>query len=285
MDLFLEQIGDLGSRYRKRYVFELVVFGLVIIFLYRLYVPFKYTGQIMALLGLVGIILWFRMYSYNTNTIDKNEQTSYQLRSVQSQMYFYVDEQMKKIRLSDAKGLLSKRVYKDNLKRVELDYLYTDTRIIRYIHSTLPYYKYNPDSWVSIVIGVNGILRIRAELEEFYSSNGYFPVDVAYQAESAEELFKKTLNFTHTFVYSLPHGLDVLSEDGMNIASQSLTEKMIDTLYSLIKPHIVAIKKFAVNKVVKEGINRSTIITELRDHVPIGMDTKFDDTHRFELYV
>jgi hypothetical protein len=275
MDLFLEQITDLSSVYRKRYVFELVVFGLVLVFLFRLYIPSESIVYVSMTIGLVGLILWFRMKNYNNTTVDLNETIHFRLNLIQSQMYEYVDEQMRKIRFSDTRKFLTKEVYTANLSRVRLSHLYTDIHLINYIYDLLFLYEYNEDSFASMVMAVNGILRIRSELEMYYSANGYLPENTAYQVESAQELMKKALNFAHTFVYKLPKSNDI----------SSITAKIIKKMHILTKKHVTEIKRIAVKRNIQEGINRNTKFTELRDSLPEAREQRFEDTNRFELYI
>jgi len=275
MDLFLDQITDLRSVYRKRYVFELIVFGLVLVFLFKIYIPSDKLGYVTGIVSLVGIILWFRMKHYNNTRVDMNEKLNYRLNSIQSQMNEYVNEQMVKIRYSDTKNLLTKSVYSANLARVKLDSLYTDIRLINYIYDLLFLYKYNEDSFVSMVIAVNGILRIRFDLERFYAANGYLPENAVQQVESAQELMKKALNFAHTFVYTLPKSNDI----------SSITSKIIKKLHVLLKRHISVIKRIAVKQTIQEGIHKRTKFIEHRDNLPSPRDQTFDDTNRFELYI
>jgi hypothetical protein len=275
MDLFLEQITDLSSVYRKRYVFELVVFGLVLVFLFRLYIPSESIVYVSMTIGLVGLILWFRMKNYNNSTVDLNETIHFRLNLIQSQMYEYVDEQMRKIRFSDTRKFLTKEVYTANLSRVRLSHLYTDIHLINYIYDLLFLYEYNEDSFASMVMAVNGILRIRSELEMYYSANGYLPENTAYQVESAQELMKKALNFAHTFVYKLPKSNDI----------SSITAKIIKKMHILTKKHVTEIKRIAVKRNIQEGINRNTKFTELRDSLPEAREQRFEDTNRFELYI
>ena len=277
MDLFLDQITDLSSVYRKRYVFELVVFALVLVFIYRMYVPLESSGYIFTIITMVGLVLWFSMKRYNKTTIDTNEQIEYKLNRIQSVMYTYVDEQMRRIRYSDTNELLTRNVYQDNLDRMKLGALYTDIQLIRYIYDLMFVYKYNSDSFVSMVLAVNGILRIRLDLESFYVANGRLPVDTAYQVESATELMKKALNFSHTFVYKLPKNSE--------LGPSEITSRIITKMHTLLKKHVLVIKRFAVKQNVQEGIHRGTKFTELNDNIPEGKVSNLDDINRFELYI
>ncbi|ARR74969.1 hypothetical protein SAGO17_0050, partial [Mimivirus AB-566-O17] len=268
---FLDQITNLNSVYRKRHVFQLVVLGFVLVFMYRLYIPFENSGYIMTMATLIGTVLWFIIKNYTNKKVDMNETIQYRLENIQSRMYSYVDTRMRRISTSDSNNL-SRKIYSENLSRMRLDYLYMDVALINFLYDLLFLYKYNNDSFASMVIGVNGILSIRNELEEYYNSNGHLPDTVTSSVDSAKELMTKTLNYTHTFVYSLPKSLD-----------SGLTSSIISKMHKLLKVHVVVIKKFAVRKNVQEGINKRTRFTEMRDHLPEARDTSVDD--HFELYI
>ena len=273
MEQFLLQTIDVTSGYGKKYIFELSVLGVILVMFYRAFVPFEQGGYLLAMMTMIGLVLWYKMYNYNHKSIDTNKAIEYKLERIQSQMYIYVDSRMRRIRFSDTNNLLSKTIYKENLDRVKLDYLYTDARLVKYIFELIFMYPYNTDSWGSMVIGINGILKIRAQLELFYKSNGYYPENVVYQAESADELLKKVLNFTHTFIYTLPKSNDV----------ESIVEKTIKKMHLLLKGHVRTVKKMTVKNNIIQGINRTTKFTELRDNIAIASNS--NDDPRFELYV
>lgn len=270
--------------------FELMVIAILVIFFFTYYFQFNQLVNVTALLSLVFIVVYIRLDYYNYKISDTNEQLEYQLNEIQNVLYKYIDDVLEKIRYSDTNNLMSRSIHKQLLERVQLTWLYTDAKLIRYLYSLLFLYQYNEDSYVQIVIGINNILKIRGELEEYYRSNGALPDGVYYFAETAEELQTKVLNFAHTFIYKVPKTYD----------SEIMTEHIITSLHTLIKPHVQTIKKMSIKQTVQEGVNRTTRFVNMIDYEAQPMDTslqrsvtnkenksysKVEQRNRFELYI
>lgn len=260
---FLNRLLFNKSVYLDQFKLELVALSVLVVFLVYRYFDYSQFTNALAVAIVVGCVLYLRSDIYFTKHRDNNQLLDHKLNKLQSQMYMYVEERMTRIRLSDNRKQLTKQIYKQSLNRVRLTHMYTDSKLVHFCHSLIFLYRYNEDSFASLMLAVNGVLRIRTELEHYYDVNGELPPSVSYDVQTAEELHKKAVNFAHTFIYSVPktNNLEYTIED------------VLDTLYRLLKPHVVAIKRMAIKRDVKIGVHRRTHFTELNSGLSKPVDS------------
>jgi hypothetical protein len=62
----------------------------------------------------------------------------------------------------------------------------------------------NPDEFYLFVKGINNILKLRGQIEEFFAQNGEYPQNTSEMFDTAIRLKTNTLNNLHNFIYSVP---------------------------------------------------------------------------------
>jgi hypothetical protein len=134
-------------------------------------------------------------------------------------------------------------------------------------------------------MAINNILVFKTQLHDYYKANGYFPDTISFDAQIADGLHKTAVNYLHTFIYTVPR-IPQLEHD-------KLVEKLTIQLYTLLKPHITDIKRMAIKRDVKVGVNRTTLFTDINSASSKPIDSRFSEslkpkkqpTSRFELYI
>lgn len=287
MDSVLQTLLFKRSGYLDRFKFQLAASSVLVVFLVFRYFEYTHFVNALAIALVVAGVLYVQSSFYFTQHKDNNQLLDYKLNQLQSLMYSFVDDQMNRIVFSENNKLLTRKIYKQSLNRVKLTHFYIDSRIIRFCHSLSFLYQYNNNSFANVMLAINGILRIRTELEEYYNVNGELPPSVSYDVQTVEELHKKAVNFAHTFIYTIPKTNNL----------EYTIEKILSTMYRLLKPHVIAVKRMAIKRDIKVGVHRRTQFTELNYSISKPIDSlasrisdprynkKLDSHDRFELYV
>lgn len=244
LDLFTEGNGT----YDKELQFEvvLIVIGLIVFFNY--YFTNNY-GFVIILLTFVIYIASMWLKARTSASVDFNKMTLYKLRRIQKGVNDVVEIKIRQIRKTSS-GNISKRELRRLYASNKLESLYIDANMIHFIDSLSPLREYNPSEYVLFVKGVNGILRIRREIEEFLEANGEgsYPVNITEMFGSAIELKSKTTNNLHNFIYTVP--------------KTSVMYRYIDDIIGrymvLITRNLDAIDRYYKDNISRKGINNST---------------------------
>ena len=93
-----------------------------------------------------------------------------------------------------------KRIYDSN----NLDSLYIDANLIHFLHSIKALSDYNLNEFFELLKGVNSILKIKNDIDEYYNANGYYPDNTSELFEGSLELRKNVVNNLHNFIYTVP---------------------------------------------------------------------------------
>jgi hypothetical protein len=148
---------------------------------------------------------WFVATAYSNirqNTMsDANQETYAKLLKLQSIVNEYV---RKKVRAANNTQLLSQQDDEKIYRRNVLDSLYIDANMINFLHSIIVMQTYSESEFYMLLKGVNNILRIRNEIEQYHKANGSFPSNVSQMLELALQLRANTINNMHNFVYTIP---------------------------------------------------------------------------------
>jgi hypothetical protein len=194
----------------------------------------------------VIILIVFALYIANTYVTvstrslgDINKRTMLELDTLQLKTYEYIDSLPYNIPKSELQKL-----YKRNV----LESLYIDATMIHFLYSIIWMYQYSPGEFYLLLKGTNNILRIRREIDEFYKSEGVYPVNVSEMFEIALELRSKTINNMHNFVYNIPKTIPMFKY------VDSVTERYI-VLISRTTDHI---HKCYLDNIRQRGVNTTT---------------------------
>jgi hypothetical protein len=288
MDSPLYKLLYSNSIYNNKFKFELAGLSLFVVFILFKYFKSTQFTNVLAVLVIVLFVLYIRTRVYIDTNSDSNQIIDHKLNELQKIMYTYVDERMLRVKYSNNKNILTKAIYKKSLDSVKLSHFYVDSVIIRWCHSILFLYDYNPESFASILMAINNILLFKTQLHDYYKANGYFPDTISFDAQIADKLHKTAVNYLHTFIYTIPR-IPQLQHD-------QLVEKLTIQLYILLKPHITDIKKMAIKRDIQVGVNRTTLFTNINSASSKPIDSQFLESlkpkktptitsSRFELYI
>jgi len=180
-----------SSRYQLNLQIQTLLIGLIILFVLTFVYPQTY-GFIIILVVFLGVVMDRYVQTQSDTLNDYNKTTMLKLQKLQQKIREY---EIKKEKRFKTKGAF---------KTESLLFLYMDADLIHFLHSFLPMYSYNASEYYLLVKGVNKILMISKEIQDFYASNQVPPENVAEMFEIALELRTKTINNVHNFIYSVP---------------------------------------------------------------------------------
>lgn len=242
LELFLNGNGE----YDKNLQFEtiLVVIGAIMFFTY--YFKDNY-GFVIILLVFVTYITSMWLKTKRSKVTDFNKITLDKLRKIQNNANTVVTVKIRQISKTSAKSM-SKREIKKLYKSNALDDLYMDANLIHFIDSLSALYEYNPGEYLLFVKGIDTILRLRREIEDYHGANGTYPVNISEMFQSTLELKTKTINNLHRFIYSVP--------------KTSVMYKYIDDVLGrynvLITRNLDVIHGYYKDNISQRGINNAT---------------------------
>ena len=197
-NLFLNKHGS----YYRILQFETISIFVIILIFFTFYFNKSY--------GFVIILIVFALYlsdSYikvkNNNVENFNEITMVKLETLKEISNKYIENKLKMIRNSNPQNMKSadiKRIYDSN----NLDSLYIDANLIHFLHSIKALSDYNLNEFFELLKGVNSILKIKNDIDEYYNANGYYPDNTSELFEGSLELRKNVVNNLHNFIYTVP---------------------------------------------------------------------------------
>jgi len=234
---------------------------LVVIF----FVAFILTSSFPKTYGFVILLLacaWYIANSYVTvkteEMSDFNERTMNKLNVIQSKINAIIAEKIRRFGNHSRRQLLSSEEIAKVYQRNIMESLYMDSNLINFIYSIVDISQFNGDLFYTFVKGVNGILRIRREIEEYHEANGTYPQNTSEMMESALTLKMNTLNNLHDFIYKVPKSNMMYRYIG------AITQR-----YNiLITRNIVKIHKSYTEHIGDVGINNSTKFITLEQTRP-----------------
>lgn len=245
INLYLEGNGQ-GA---KKLQFEIVILAIVLIWVFTRVFRNNY-GALIILLVFVYVIanIWIRM---RTNKVtDFNKITMHKLKMIQDKVNESISIQIIQLsKTNNGKLVLSKddiaKIYNKN----RLDSMYIDANMIHFIYSILSLHNFNQHEFFLFVKGVNNLLRMRKEIEEFHEKNdGKFPINTAEMFQTALELRKNTVNNLHNFIYSVP----------TSNSMYKYIEEIVGRFQVLISRNTDRIRDLYQLQIKKEGINSTT---------------------------
>lgn len=143
-------------------------------------------------------------------------------------------------------------------KSVDLNYMHNDAELIQFMHSLLPLYEYNPNEFYLLLKGINNILEIKQQIEEYYTANNTTPSTTSQMLEDAIQLRAQTINNVHNFIYAVPKVHQMYRYiDAINDRYNILITRNTDIIYKYYLLH---------NKL--NGINSSTIYISYNETKP-----------------
>ncbi|NBU33720.1 hypothetical protein EB118_06035 [bacterium] len=149
------------------------------------------------------------------------------------------------------------------IKPRPLDALYTDAGMINFLYSIINLSNYNPQLYYMLLVGTNGILKIKLDISTYFTSNGEYPENTSEMFQDALSLRHNTINNIHDFVYTLPKTQLFFT----------YLQKVINRYMVLITRVTDSIHKLYNHNIKLRGINQRTTFVE------------YDRTKQFDVFL
>lgn len=228
--------------------FETIVLIAFLMFIFTYYFKDNY--------GFIIILLIFVLYITNiyigyrkSKITDFNRETEIYLQEIQRVINKIIEEKLIFYNNSNGIKLPQKdidRIYENN----NLEYLHIDANMIRFIHSFLELHSYTDRGFYVFIKGVNNILKIRYEIEEFYEKEGKYPENITEMFEIAIGLKRNTVNNLHKFIYSVPK----------DVKMYKYINDIVSRYDVLISRNLDIIHKYYLDNIKMTGFNTRTKI-------------------------
>jgi hypothetical protein len=258
MDTIIELFNNGHGEYSRKLQFKTIIIGVVIIITLNYYFRDTTINVIVIIFFVIAILNTYLKMNYNAMD-DTNNMLMYKLNKIREENNNNIKLKIDRIKSSKINSkefqLVITKLYTDN----KLDFLYTDARLISFIYSILPLSKWNGDEFFSFLKGVNNILRLKYEIDNYYKSNGEYPINTSEMLESALELRVNTTNNLHNFIYSVPK-LKMMTD---------YIDKVLFRYSQLMTYNIVSIYNSYKENNLKRGITNSTKFINLNHPKPI----------------
>jgi hypothetical protein len=258
-----------SSKYQATLKFQAILLFVVTIAL----ISRVWGANTQGIFVIVAVVLaLFLTNTYINITTDElgdfNKATLVKLQTLQSKINEYVSD---KIRLAGNMQLPDKDVIFLSEKN-KLDSLYIDSTMIYFLFSILPLYEYNKDEFYMLLKGTNNILKIRKQIEEYYTANLLKTPDPVKQRFPS---FKETTSPTQEPLYlenihemfEIAIGLKVNCINniqniiyGVPKVSKMYTyiDDIIERYSILISRNLAIINEYHINAIKETGINTRT---------------------------
>ena len=175
---------------------------------------------------------------------------------MQSKVYQYVKY---KIATSSTSGQkLSQGEIQVLYEKNKLDALYIDANMIMFLHSILKLYEYNPQEFYLLLKGTNNILKLRYDIERFYSAEGEYPENIHEMLQIALHLKSNSMNNLQNFIYTVPKQKQMYT----------YVDNVIETYNILITRNIKVMHTYHLDYIKKNGINSNTIFIDINSSKP-----------------
>ena len=201
----------------------------------------------------VIILLAFLLYVANTyvtvktNTVlDFNKTTMSKLNVLQSIVNQSLQQHLQLI--SNSRIRLKPNQLRQIQKQAQLDCLYYDANLIHFIYSIKSLADYNLPLFAEFLRGINNILKLRKQIDDYKDANDEYPENTAQMLEIAMQLRINTINNLHNFIYSVPK---------VHQMTQYIND-VVDRYNLLITRNTDAMYQAHKNDVSQRGINTST---------------------------
>lgn len=201
----------------------------------------------------VIILLMFVLYIGNTyvtvktNTVqDFNKTTMAKLNALQSVVNNNLQQRLQLF--NNSRIRLSRNQLQQIQKQAQLDCLYYDANLIHFIYSIKSLADYNLPLFAQFLRGVNNILKLRKQIDDFNAANGRYPENIAQMLQTAMQLRINTINNLHNFIYSVPK---------VHQMTQYIND-VVDRYNLLITRNIDAMYEAHQKDISQRGINTTT---------------------------
>jgi hypothetical protein len=252
VNLFTKEHGI----YKKIFKFQVILVLFVLVFFLTKLDLFSNSVYILLSIALAIYVtnMYVRMNQNDLN--DNNKIIHLKLDSLQSKVYQYVKY---KIETSSTSG---QKLYQGDIQALyeknRLDALYIDGNMIIFLHSILRLYEYNPQEFYLLLKGTNNILKLRYDIERFYSAEGKYPENIHEMLQIALQLKTNSMNNLQNFIYTVPKQKQMYS----------YVDNVLETFNILITRNIKSIHTYNLDYIKKNGINSNTTFIDINSSKP-----------------
>lgn len=189
------------NSYAKELQFEvIIIFFVVILFMVKF---FPTNAHIIVIVIVFVALLAGYWVSYKNSRLDDfNKQTMFKLNKIQETSDKTLDKIIK--RRTSGKIRLSKQEITKEFANSRLSSMYIDANMINFIYSIVDLSTFNDLEFYTFLKGVNNILRLVKESDEYYQKNGKILSNISQMLEDAVVLKTSTINNLHNFIYTIP---------------------------------------------------------------------------------
>lgn len=241
IQLFINEHG----LYARTMQFEVIILALIVTFCVTYFFPSNYAFVIILFVFVMYIVQNY-LSIHNTTISDQNKLTMLKLNKIQQAVNISI--QQKLARMNNTKQKPSQEIIAQIFDKNQLDYLYLDANMIHFLSTLLPLHSWNTDEFYLFVKGINNILKLRGQIEDYFEQNKEYPENTSEMFEAAIQFKTNTLNNLHNFIYSVP---------ASNIM-YTYIEKVLGRYNILITRNLDIINTYYTDNIKKRGIKSTT---------------------------
>lgn len=241
VNLFLNDHG-MYARWMQFEVLVLAIFATICI---TYIFPNNYAYVIILFVFVLYIVQTYLAIK-DTGVSDNNKLTMFKLNKLQKAINDSIHQKL--TRVNNTKQKLPKSIITQVFENNKLDYLYLDANMIQFLYTLLPLHEMNPDEFYLFIKGINNILELRAQIENFFEQNKEYPQNTSEMFETAIQLKTNTLNNLHNFIYSVPT---------TNVMYKYI-ENVLERYNILITRNLDTMHFYYSQNIIKRGIRNST---------------------------
>lgn len=248
--------------FAKALQFEVLVIILGIIVVARVFFPSTYA--------FVVILLMFALYIANQYiTIRKqpvndiNELTMHKIRGIQDRVNYCIQKEIERVTNGYTSKNLSPALQRKLYKNNRMEYLFMNANMVHFVYSLDMIHIWNPREYLQFIKGLNTILRLKHEIEEYHKANDEYPANTATMFETALQLKTNTRNNLHNMIYSVPKS---------NVM-YAYVVTVVDRYTILLNRNMDTMHQYYTSAIEEQGINTSTKFVAYNQTKPFDAHT------------
>lgn len=229
----------------KNLILKIIVIAAIVLFGFTYIFPNNYAF-IITLLIFTGYVVNIYITYVSQSVSSKNKQIMYHLEVLQDIVNNFINKKLNEQSASSSK-LSNKeinRIYDNN----QLTSMYIDSNLIEFLYSIRNITQWDDSEFYLLLKGTNNILKLRKEIEEYYSANKRYPENIYEMMETTLILRTNTINNIHRFIYNVPK----------THMMYNYIDKIIERYTVLISRNTDKIYYYLQDHIKRTGINNRT---------------------------
>ena len=247
----------------KNLIFKVCVISVLLYFFFT-YIFENQTTNVIILIIFILFVIYIYIYYTSSNVSDKNKMILYHLNTLQEITNKYLDSKIKNAKLT-------KKEINDIYEKNSLNSMYIDSNLIEFLYSIKQLSEWNIGEFYLLLKGVNNILKIRDEIEEYEkrSMDNIYPDNIDQMFEQTLELRTNTINNMHRFIYSIPK----------TNMMYNYVNNIIEKYQILISRNTDIIYEYTLQNKKKKAVSNETHYTIYNTIKP------YDDYNKMDFYI